>query len=47
MVQKALEGYPQVLPKGTLGDIAPTVLTHMHLPVPPEMTGKNLMADFR
>lgn len=46
MVHKTLQGYPELLPKGILGDIAPTILSHMHLPVPPEMTGKNLMMDF-
>ncbi len=46
MVQSSLQGYPHALPKGKLGDIAPTILSHMHLAIPPEMTGKNLMADF-
>lgn len=46
MVQSSLQGYPHALPKGKLGDIAPTILSHMNLAIPPEMTGKNLMADF-
>lgn len=46
MVHSAFEGYAHVLPTGKLGDIAPTILAHMHLPIPPEMTGKNLLADF-
>jgi 2,3-bisphosphoglycerate-independent phosphoglycerate mutase len=29
---------------GKLGDLAPTILTMMHLPVPPEMTGEVLTA---
>ena len=32
------------LQSGKLGDIAPTILHFMHLPVPPEMTGNNLVA---
>lgn len=47
MVNTNVQGYPQTLPKGKLGDIAPTILTHMNLPVPPEMIGKNLLADFK
>ncbi|MDP1723002.1 MAG: 2,3-bisphosphoglycerate-independent phosphoglycerate mutase [Candidatus Gottesmanbacteria bacterium] len=46
MVHSSLQGYPQVLSTGKLGDIAPTILSHMHLPIPPEMTGKNLLQDF-
>ncbi|MBI5620261.1 2,3-bisphosphoglycerate-independent phosphoglycerate mutase [Candidatus Gottesmanbacteria bacterium] len=46
MVHNDYQGYPHALPKGKLGDIAPTILSYMHLPVPPEMTGKNLLADF-
>ncbi len=45
MVNTSLQGYPHALPKGKLGDIAPTILAHMGLPIPPEMTGKNLLAD--
>ncbi|MEK7141697.1 MAG: 2,3-bisphosphoglycerate-independent phosphoglycerate mutase [Patescibacteria group bacterium] len=46
MVHSSLQGYSQVLPTGKLGDIAPTILSHMRLPIPPEMTGKNLLQDF-
>ncbi len=46
MVNNSYQGYPQSLPKGKLGDIAPTILSHMNIPIPPEMTGKNLLADF-
>lgn len=45
MVNNLYLGNPQTLPKGKLGDIAPTILAHMNLAVPPEMTGKNLLAD--
>jgi len=31
-------------PGGCLGDIAPTLLGLLGLPVPPEMTGRNLLA---
>lgn len=30
---------------GKLGDLAPTILTMMHIPVPKEMSGNNLIAD--
>ena len=33
----------EVLEGGKLSDLAPTMLTLMGLPVPPEMTGKPLM----
>lgn len=46
MIHSSVQGISQVLPKGKLGDIAPTILAHMNLPIPPEMTGKNLLADF-
>lgn len=46
MVYASLQGYPHALPKGKLGDIAPTILAHMNVPIPPEMTGKNLLLDF-
>lgn len=47
MVNNSYQGYSQSLPKGKLGDIAPTMLAHMNLSIPPEMTGKNLLADFK
>lgn len=46
MVNNAYQGFSQFLPKGKLGDIAPTILAHKNLSIPPEMTGKNLLADF-
>lgn len=33
------------LPEGKLGDVAPTILSHMQIPIPSEMTGINLLAD--
>lgn len=33
------------IPKGKLADIAPTILSLMAIPIPPEMTGVNLLAD--
>lgn len=47
MVNTSLQGYAHALPRGKLGDIAPTILATMKLPIPPEMTGKNLLADFK
>jgi len=46
MINTSFQGYAHALPKGMLADIAPTILAHMNLPIPPEMTGKNLLADF-
>ncbi len=45
MVNNSYQGYAHALPKGKLGDIAPTILSLMNLGVPPEMTGRNLLAD--
>jgi 2,3-bisphosphoglycerate-independent phosphoglycerate mutase len=36
---------PITLPQGKLADIAPTVLAYQKVAIPPEMTGKNLLAD--
>lgn len=41
VVQKGL--YPRELSMGAITDIAPTVLKIMGLPIPPEMTGRNLL----
>lgn len=46
MIAKNLEGHPEPLPNGKLADIAPTILAYMGLPVPNEMSGRNLLADF-
>lgn len=45
MIDKVFHGYPHVLPRGKLADVAPSILSHMGLTVPNEMTGKNLLAD--
>ncbi|MBI3577038.1 2,3-bisphosphoglycerate-independent phosphoglycerate mutase [Candidatus Gottesmanbacteria bacterium] len=46
MINHHYHGYGHDLPKGKLADIAPTILSHLGLPIPTEMTGKNLLADF-
>lgn len=46
IIDKKYQGMGYSLPKGKLGDIAPTILSHMGLPVPSEMTGNNLLQDF-
>jgi len=33
------------IPEGKLGDIAPTILAHLRIPISTEMTGTNLLAD--
>jgi 2,3-bisphosphoglycerate-independent phosphoglycerate mutase len=45
MIDANLSSYPHMLPKGKLGDIAPTILSFRTLKIPSEMTGKNLLAD--
>jgi len=42
VIDRKFQGNPMKLPKGTLADLAPTILTMMGVPVPKEMTGKNL-----
>lgn len=37
------KNFKGVVKPGKLGDIAPTILTMMHLPIPPEMTGEVLV----
>lgn len=39
------EHRPHLLPRGKLGDVAPTILSMLGFPVPKVMTGKNLLAD--
>ena len=41
-VDKHSSGF-KTLSKGTLADIAPTILNLMQLPIPPHMTGRNLL----
>lgn len=45
IVDKRYENTSLKLPLGKLADIAPTILAMLGLPVPAEMTGKNLLAD--
>ncbi len=45
MIDPAYTNYPLRLPLGKLGDIAPTILSLMNIPIPPVMTGKNLLQD--
>lgn len=45
MIDHVFDNHPMTLPTGKLSDIAPTILSHMHIPVPAEMTGNNLLAD--
>lgn len=45
MISAALSTYPHDLPKGKLADIAPTLLSWAHIPIPAAMTGKNLLQD--
>jgi 2,3-bisphosphoglycerate-independent phosphoglycerate mutase len=43
VVSEKLAANPKILPVGILADIAPTILKLLGLPVPPTMTGKNLL----
>ena len=43
MINNDYIGKPQAMVNGSLSDVAPTILNFMKLPVPPEMTGKNLL----
>ena len=45
MIDQNLSSYPHSLPKGKLGDIAPTILAFKKLKKPSEMSGNNLLAD--
>jgi len=42
VISNSLYKKPAVLPKGSLADVATTILSYMKLEIPPEMTGKNL-----
>ena len=46
IVNNSLQGRAVTLPFGKLADVAPTILSLMGIPVPTEMTGNNLLADF-
>ncbi|MFC1625648.1 2,3-bisphosphoglycerate-independent phosphoglycerate mutase [Patescibacteria group bacterium] len=45
-VTKELIGKPQVLISGILADIAPTILKILDIPIPPDMTGRDLLSGF-
>jgi len=45
IVAKYLKGRQSVQLEGTLADIAPTICAIMKLPVPPAMTGRNLLSQ--
>lgn len=42
IISKEFEGKPVKFPLGTLSDVAPTILSLMNMPIPKEMTGRNL-----
>lgn len=43
-INKDLRGNYKTLPRGILADVAPTILNLMSLPVPSQMTGRNLLS---
>ncbi len=45
MISNEYKYMPQKLPTGKLADVSPTILAYLHMSVPSEMTGKNLLAD--
>lgn len=45
VINKQLEGKEYTIPAGKLGDIAPTILGLLQIPIPEVMTGKNLLID--
>lgn len=42
MISEQFSGYPSMLPSGKLGDVAPTILSYLNIPIPKDMTGFNL-----
>lgn len=46
-IHSSLQGKSDKLPTGILADIAPTVLALMNIPIPAEMTGRNLLEELR
>lgn len=44
-IDHAFDNRPMQLPKGKLGDVAPTILAFKKMQIPAGMTGKNLLAD--
>jgi len=47
VINKSYEGKSIALPQGKLGDVAPTILRLMNIPIPSVMTGKNLLVDLQ
>jgi len=45
IVNQKYMGHFVTLPTGKLGDVAPTILSLMNLPIPADMTGKNIIQD--
>ncbi len=45
VISHNLMSKPQMLRSGILADIAPTILTLMNLPIPSNMSGRNLLAE--
>jgi 2,3-bisphosphoglycerate-independent phosphoglycerate mutase len=45
IIDKRFDGKSVTIPSGKLGDVAPTILGIMGIPIPSAMTGKNLMVD--
>ncbi len=45
IVKKGFENQVKTISKGISGDVAPTILALMGLPIPPAMTGKNLLVQ--
>lgn len=43
IISKELTGHSTTLPSGILADVAPTILSLMEIPVPSQMTGRNLL----
>ncbi len=43
MINNSYKGKTNALTNGSLADVAPTILSFLKLPIPPEMTGKNLL----
>lgn len=44
-ISNELNGKPITLPSGILADIAPTILSWLDIPKPPQMTGRNLLDE--
>ncbi|MDO8451713.1 MAG: 2,3-bisphosphoglycerate-independent phosphoglycerate mutase [bacterium] len=45
MVDNRFKNHPVSLPSGKLADIAPTILSYMDLPIPGDMSGRDLLVD--